>query len=294
MIDFEENVSLKKYTSLKIGGNAQYFYAPTNIEELKTAIVLSKMKNLNVTILGGGTNVLISDDGIRGLVICMRKFTGIESYKDGGRVHFEVKAGTLKIHLLREFLKHKLVPAEFLSGLPGDVAGGVVMNAGISEQTVKPREFCEIVDWVEVLRNGQVVQVAKEDLHFAYRKSSGWQPGIIVKVGFSWPDEPDEQVLNRVRAFNKSRNNKQPLEYPSAGSVFVNPPGYKSGRLIEECGLKGFQIGDAKISEKHANFIINVGDAKAIHVLEIIKHVQDTVLEAKGVALHTEWILLGF
>ncbi len=158
MIDFEENVSLKKYTSLKIGGNAQYFYAPTNIEELKTAIVLSKMKNLNVTILGGGTNVLISDDGIRGLVICMRKFTGIESYKDGGRVHFEVKAGTLKIHLLREFLKHKLVPAEFLSGLPGDVAGGVVMNAGISEQTVKPREFCEIVDWFAKWSSGASCQ----------------------------------------------------------------------------------------------------------------------------------------
>ena len=100
--------------------------------------------------------------------------------------------------------------------------------------------------------------------------------------------------MERVKALNKSRNAKQPLEFPSAGSVFVNPPGHKSGKLIEECGLKGFKIGDAQVSEKHANFIINLGNAKATDVLQLIKHIQDAVLEHKGVSLHPEWVILGF
>jgi UDP-N-acetylmuramate dehydrogenase len=224
----------------------------------------------------------------------MRKYTGIESYKENGKVFIEAKSGTPKTLLLKEFLKYKLAPAEFLAGLPGDVAGGVVMNAGIGEESIKPREFCEIIEWVEVLRDQKIVRVQKSDLKFSYRKSNGWQPGIIVKVGFSWPDQEDATILERVKALNKNRMTKQPLEYPNAGSVFVNPPGYKSGKLIEECGLKGFKIGDAQVSEKHGNFIINLGNAKATQVLELIKHIQDTVMEAKGVSLHPEWVLLGF
>src|SRR5690606_2965199 len=114
-------------------------------------------------------------------------------------------AGSPKTLLLREFLKHKLAPAIFLAGLPGDVAGGAVMNAGIGEESIQPREFCEIIDWIEVVRNEQVVRIDKENLEFSYRKSKGWQPGIISKVGFKWPMEPDENVMERVRALNKAR-----------------------------------------------------------------------------------------
>lgn len=294
MIDFQENVPLKNYTSLKIGGPAEFFFSPTNVEELKTAIVWAKLHKHNITLLGGGTNTLVSDEGVKGLVINMRKYTGIESFVEDGKVHIEAKGGSPKTLLLREFLKYKLQPSEFLAGLPGDVAGGVVMNAGIGELTIKPREFCEIIEWVEVLRDTQVVRIEAKDIQFSYRKSKGWQPGIISKVGFVWLNEPDETVMDRVKALNKSRNVKQPLEFPNAGSVFVNPPGHKSGKLIEECGLKGYRFGDAQVSEKHANFIINLGNAKATDVLQVIKHVQDTVLEHKGVSLHPEWVLLGF
>lgn len=294
MINFQENVSLKDFTSLKIGGNAEFFFQPTNVEELKTAIVWAKLHNHNISILGGGSNTLVSDGGVKGLVISMRKYSGIESYEDDGFLKIEAKAGTPKTLLLKEFLKYKLAAAEFLAGLPGDVAGGVVMNAGISEESIKPREFCEIVDWVDVVRDTSIVRIEKDDLEFAYRKSKGWQPGIIARVGFKWPLQADANVLDRVKALNKARMTKQPLEFPNGGSVFINPPGHKSGRLIEECGLKGFKIGDAQVSEKHANFIINTGNAKARDVLELIKHIQKTVLEKKGVSLHPEWVMLGF
>ncbi len=294
MFDFQENVPLKNYTSLKIGGPAEFFYQPTNIEQLKTAIVWAKLHSHKITLLGGGTNTLVSDEGVKGLVICMRKFAGIESKLENENLRITALAGTPKSLLLKEFLKYKLAPAEFLAGLPGDVAGGVVMNAGIGEVTIRPREFCEIVDWVEVLRDGQLVVLQKKDLEFTYRKSKGWQPGIITRAGFTWPNLEDVQVVERVKNLNRARLTKQPLELPNAGSVFINPPGYKSGKLIEECGLKGYRIGDAMISEKHANFIVNVGHAKATDVLQLIKHTQDTVLEMKGVSLHPEWILLGF
>jgi UDP-N-acetylmuramate dehydrogenase len=293
MIDFQENISLKDYTSLKVGGCAQFFFSPTNIEELKTAIVWAKLHNHKISILGGGTNTLVSDEGVYGLVICMRKLSEVISFEEDGYLHIECKAGTPKSLLLKEFLKYKLAPAEFLAGLPGDVAGGVVMNAGIGEM-IQPREFCEIIEWVEVIRDTQVVRFEKNDLQFSYRKSAGWQPGIISKVGFVWPLVKDENVIDRVRNLNKARLTKQPLEWPNAGSVFVNPPGHKSGKLIEECGLKGFKIGGAQVSEKHANFIINTGEAKAKDILALIKHIQSVVLEKKGISLHPEWVMMGF
>lgn len=294
MIEIQEQVALKPFTSLNVGGPAEFFVSPTTLEELKYAVEWSKSQGCKITILGGGSNTLISDEGIRGLVICMRKYKGVESYVENGRVHIRVKAGSPKTLLLREFLKYKLSPAEFLAGLPGDVAGGIVMNAGIGEETIKPREFCEIVEWVDVLRDTAVVRVEKKDLQFSYRKSKGWQPGVIVEVGFAWNNQPDDQVMEKVKALNRSRTVKQPLEFPNGGSVFVNPPGHKSGKLIEECGLKGFRIGDAQVSEKHGNFIINLGNARATDVLQLVKHVQDTVLEHKGVSLHPEWVMLGF
>ncbi len=294
MFDFQENVPLKNYTSLKIGGPAEFFYQPTNIEQLKTAIVWAKLHSHKITIMGGGTNTLVSDEGVKGLVLCMRKLTGIESKVESNNLKITALAGTQKSLLLKEFLKYKLAPAEFLAGLPGDVAGGIVMNAGIGEVSIQPREFCEIIDWVEVLRDGQLVVLQKKDLEFTYRKSKGWQPGIIIRAGFIWPNIEDAQVIERVKNLNRARLTKQPLELPNAGSVFINPPGYKSGKLIEECGLKGHRIGDAMISEKHANFIVNVGEAKATDVLQLIKYTQDTVLEMKGISLHPEWILVGF
>lgn len=290
----EKNVSLKPLTSWLVGGNAEYFAQPTTLEQLKDVYAWGLSQKLAITILGGGTNVLISDRGVRGLTICLRKFAKSEVREQGGRLVIECLAGTSKSELLKIFLKAKLEPALFLAGLPGDTGGGVVMNAGVGE-IITPREFTEITDWIEVLRPDGVTvdRIEASDLKWSYRHCMGWKPGIVVRVGLSWPLEPKDDVLARVKAANQVRLSKQPLDMPSCGSVFVNPPGHKSGQLVESCGLKGFAVGGAKVSEKHANFIVNFNDASASDIDGVIKHVQAEVQKQKGVSLKTEVVYLG-
>lgn len=295
-MEIKSQVPLAEYTSWLVGGAAEYFCIPQTIDEVKEAILHADKNKLPLTIFGGGTNVLVSDKGIRGLVMCLRRFSGTEVKEENGRLHITAMAGTGKSELLKIFLKHKLAPALFLAGLPGDVGGGVVMNAGVGEAFV-PREFVEITEWVEVLRfkNGtfEIHKLTKDQIHWEYRHTSGWQPGIIVRVGLSWPLQPDATILEQVRAANKTRLSKQPLDMPSCGSVFRNPPGHKAAQLIDGCGLKGHKIGDAQVSLKHANFIVNVDQAKATDIWNLISHVKDTVKRERNVELQTEVIRLG-
>lgn len=291
-IEIQKSIVLAPFTSWLVGGVAEEFCQPSNLEELKEVVLYAKKAKLEVTILGGGSNVLIGDNGIKGLVICMRKLKGIEVTDEGSTFRLNAWAGTPKVQLLRSFMGKKLEPALFLAGLPGDVGGGVVMNAGVGEN-IKPREFCEIVEWVEILRENQVIRLSVDDIQWTYRHSNGWQPGIVVRVEFQWPNQPIADMTEKVRAANQVRLSKQPLDMPSCGSVFVNPPGHKSGALIESCGLKGFSIGGAQVSPKHANFIVNTGKATATDIKSVIKHVQQTVKSQKGIDLKTEVVFLG-
>jgi UDP-N-acetylmuramate dehydrogenase len=174
------------------------------------------------------------------------------------------------------------------------MGGGVVMNAGVGEM-IKPREFCEIVDWIEVLRPGEKTptRIATEQMHWEYRHSGQWQPGVIVRMQVSWPVAPDVKVLDEVRNATKKRVATQPLNQPSGGSTFRNPPGLKAAKLIDECGLKGFKIGGAEVSTKHANFLVNTDNATANDIHKLINHVRETVKAMKGVDLHCEVIYLG-
>ncbi len=293
-MSIESNVALAPYSSWQVGGPADHFALPTNLEDLKKAVEWAKANAHPITVLGGGTNVLISDKGIRGLAICLKKFVGLTAEEKSGRLAIECFSGTMKAELLRTFLKHKLEPALFLGGLPGDIGGGIVMNAGVGEK-IKPREFVELVDWVEVLRTDslKVDRIEGSKLKWTYRHCAGWEPGIIVRAGMSWPMAPNAEILNQVRAANLLRAQKQPLDLPSCGSVFVNPEGGFAGQLIEQCGLKNYTVGGAKISEKHANFIVNFKNAKAAHIHLIIAHVKATVKKQTGVQLHTEVVYLG-
>lgn len=296
------NVPLASLTSWQVGGPADFLAEPRNEAELERAMRYGSENNLPVTYLGGGTNVLVSDKGVRGLVIALRKFSGIKTSEENGRFVIEALAGSSKLELLKVFLKAKLEPAVFLAGIPGDVGGGVVMNAGIGE-ILNPREFVEITDRIEVWRplaaqgeapfkiNRQMIEA--KALNWSYRHCEGWRPGVIAKVWLSWPIEPIADVLGRVRTANHNRLTKQPLDMPSCGSVFVNPPGNNSGRLIESSGLKGFAIGGAKVSEKHANFIVNTGGATAKEMLDVIDFVKTRVRERQQIDLKTEVILLG-
>lgn len=287
-----EHEPLSAWTFWKIGGAADFFALPKTLDELKEAVRFGREKNLDVTILGGGTNVLVSDRGVRGLVICLQEFVQVESEEKDGRLQIRAASGTPKSELTKLFVKHKLAPALFLCGLPGDVGGGVVMNAGVSEM-IAPREFVEITDWVEVLRGEQVKRFEKNEIEWRYRHSEGWQPGIVVRAQLSWPLTADPEIGKKVKEATKLRLSKQPLNLPSCGSTFKNPSGHKAGALIDQCGLKGFRIGGAEVSSKHANFIVNVGGATAKDVDAVIRHVQKTVKEKFQVSLETEVRYLG-
>jgi UDP-N-acetylmuramate dehydrogenase len=290
--EIRQDVALSGYTSWLIGGRAQFYAQPSNLDELKQSVEFAERKSMPITIFSGGSNVLISDQGIKGLVIHMSRFVGTLVEERDGRLIVTALAGTPKSELLKIFLKNQLEPALFLAGIPGDVGGGVVMNAGVSE-AIRPKEFVEIVDWIRVLRGGGVKTFIREELNWKYRHCEGWQPGIIIEVGMSWPLKKDATILQKVRDANGVRLKKQPLDKPSCGSVFRNPPGDSAGRLIESLGLKGFRIGDAQVSEKHANFIVNLGQATAKDTRHVIEHVQSEVKKKSGIGLQTEVVFLG-
>lgn len=288
-----ENVNLAEYTSWLIGGTADNFCLPTNANELREVLAETKARNWPLTLFSGGSNVLISDKGIRGLTLCLRRFSAITTEIKDNKLSIQCLAGTTKSELLKAFLKHQLAPALFLAGLPGDVGGGIAMNAGVAEP-FQPREFMDFVDWIEVMDyDGAIKKIDRANLKVAYRHCDGWQPGIITNVHISWPMNQDKEVLTKVREANKIRLTKQPLDMPSCGSVFRNPDGYKAAQLIDQCGLKGFRLGDAQVSLKHANFIVNLGTATATDTWNVMMHVQKTVMAEKNINLVTEVVRLG-
>lgn len=313
-----KNIPLASHTSWLIGGNAEYFAQPETLEELVRIQSWAQKSGVRQFILGGGTNILVPDEGLPGLVILLSKLKqdsatlGAEAspFTENEKIKFWISASSPKSELLKIFLRLKLAPACFLAGLPGQVGGGVVMNAGVSE-SLQPREFCEIVEAVEVLRPGGNLEIINSSaLKWSYRHCDGWAPGVITRVKIAWENKPSIDVIAKVKELNQKRLDKQPLEWPSCGSVFRNPkvgengqhqagrikiptePLKSAGALIEACGLKGKSIGGAQISEKHANFIINKGGAKAADVKALIKLCQEAVQAQFGITLQREVIYL--
>ncbi len=288
----KKNVKLGPFTSWLIGGEAEFFSEPESIVELKNTILEAATNKIPITVLGGGTNVLVSDEGIKGLIVSLKKLSGVEILTKECFLNFWALAGTTKSELLKIFLRNKLAPAKMLAGLPGQVGGGVVMNAGVSEK-LKPREFVEIVEAIEVLRpDGSLEVMQSKNLKWAYRHCEGWRPGIITRVKFLWPMEPDDKIISEVKALNLSRLKKQPLEWPSCGSVFRNPLPESAGNLIERAGLKGHSYGGAQISEKHANFIINRGNAKSTDIEALMKLCVEEVKKQFSISLSSEVVFL--
>ncbi|OQW47308.1 MAG: hypothetical protein A4S09_16060 [Proteobacteria bacterium SG_bin7] len=294
MMNIVQNQILANLTSWKVGGPARYFCQPENYKDISEAVEFAEKNNLKIVILGGGSNVLVSDKGISGVVLHLGKLNQMTVKEENGNLKISAQAGVPKSELGRAFLKKKLAPAVFLAGLPGDIGGGIVMNAGVSDATV-PKEFVEITEWVEIYRFDQkkFITMSADDLAWSYRKCSGWQPGIIVQAGFQWKLGESPDIVETVFAANRLRVGKQPLNLPSCGSVFKNPTGDKAGRLIDSCGLKGFQVGKAQVSPKHANFIVNLGGATASDIDQVIRYVKKTVMEKTKVELEAEVVYLG-
>lgn len=291
---FQRNIPLSEKTWWKIGGEAEFFYEPNCEEELREAYLKAVKENQPVTILGGGTNVLVSDEGVPGLVISTQGLNHISCEEKQNQILIRAQAGVPKSELTKIFLRKKQDPALFLCGLPGDVGGGVVMNAGVSEK-ISPREFGEIVQSIKVLKpDGSFQNYSHHEISWKYRKSLGWQEGIVVEAILHWDLKENPQVMARVREATRRRLERQPLNQPSCGSTFKNPSQDESaGSLIERAGLKGYQVGQAQVSMKHANFIVNLGGARAQDVHQIIQHIQKTVFERFSIELETEVRYLG-
>jgi UDP-N-acetylmuramate dehydrogenase len=281
------NELMSKHTSFHIGGPAEIFVKPVNFYDLRNVIEWTKKNKQNIFVIGNGTNLIVSDDGIEGVVIKMGEtFTNADF--DGNEAM--VKSGTAMQYFLEESLERGLGGMEFAWGIPGAVGGSIVMNAGSNSHFISTK-----INYVDVMdRAGKIFKLSHDDLKFDYRYSILQEEQLILLDALFTLDKKDITLMRSERdSFIKSRWEKQPIDFPCAGSVFKNPPTTYAGKVLEEVGCKGMQVGDAKISEKHANFIVNLGNAKASDVLSLIRKAQLMVYKQKDLILELEIKLVG-
>lgn len=287
--DCKRAAPLAKLTTFRVGGNAEYLTLPKTPDQLKAALRWGRSRGLPVTMLGAGSNLLISDQGLPGLVICTRALRHSEFNATTGQV--TAAAGEPWSSLAWKAARHGLQGFEWTIGIPGTVGGAVVMNAG-----AHGGETADILVAAEVISpDGTTAVLKPEDLGFRYR-TSDLQGGdrIVTQATFQLdPKHAPTEVKANTAADLKSRRQTQPYHLPNCGSVFRNPPGNSAGRLIEQAGLKGHQIGQAQTSTLHANFIVNLGGAQASDVLALIHHTQAVIYERNGIKLETEVKIIG-
>lgn len=278
---------MSKHTSFKIGGKADYLALPRNVEELKEVLVWCKKTGTPYFVMGNGTNLLVKDKGIRGVVVKISdNFSDVSVEEDC----IEAGAGILLSKLSRIALKHELSGMEGLSGIPGTLGGAVVMNAGAYGYEIKDI----FVNCMVLNEDGDTEIFTKEKMDFGYRETVLQGSGkVVLSVKLKLNKGKYGDIKALMDDFTQRRQAKQPLSQPSAGSVFKRPAGYYAGKLIEDAGLKGYRIGDAQVSEKHAGFIVNLGNATADDVLKLIEHIKATVYEKFGVQLEPEVKIVG-
>jgi UDP-N-acetylmuramate dehydrogenase len=279
---------MRKHTNFKIGGNADVFVIAKNIEEIKCVIKFSKENNILLTILGNGSNVLVSDKGIRGIVLQVgTKEIKIEKQKNA---LVEVEAGVMLGALAQVLLKQSISGFEFAAGIPGSIGGAIRMNAGAYGGEMK-----DIVKDVTVLNEkGEISVLTNEECEFSYRHSRFTDSKeIVIKVTLKLPLGNEAEIKAKMDEYDQSRREKQPLNLPSAGSTFKRGSDFITAKLIDECGLKGYTSGNAQVSTLHAGFVVNLGNATAQDVLSVVNHVKQVVLEKTGKQIELEIELLG-
>lgn len=278
---------MKNHTSIKVGGKADIYMEPENIDELVRFIGCLKDKDIPYYLFGNGTNVLISDDGIRGAVIKIgEKIADVKIEKNT----IIAESGALFSSISKLAAENSLTGLEFANGIPGSVGGAISMNAGAYGMEAK-----DVVEEVEVLNSEMDIMILNnKQMKFGYRKSIiSKESYIVTRVFFNLKTGSYNEIKKLMTELNEKRQAKQPIEFPSAGSIFKRPEGYYAGKLIEDAGLKGMTIGDAEISNKHCGFIINKGNATSKDVYNLIVHIQKTIYERYGVKLETEVKLIG-
>lgn len=279
---------MKKHTNFKIGGNADIFVIAKSIEEIKYVIKFSKENNIPLTILGNGSNVLVSDKGIRGIVLQIGlKEIKVEKQEDA---LVEADAGVMLGALAQVLLKQSISGFEFAAGIPGSIGGAIRMNAGAYGGEMK-----DIVKNVTVLNEkGEINILTNEECEFSYRHSRFTNSKeIVIKATLELPFGNENEIKAKMNEYAQSRKEKQPLNLPSAGSTFKRGSDFITAKLIDECGLKGYTSGDAQVSTLHAGFVVNLGNATAQDVLNVVNHVKQVVLEKTGKQIELEIELLG-
>ena len=282
-----ENESMGRHTTFRAGGPADYFAEPQSADQLAGVIRVCREAGEPYAIVGNGSNLLVGDLGYHGAVISIGKAFG-EIRVEDNRIF--AGAGALLASVARNALTAELTGFEFAAGIPGSVGGAVVMNAGAYGSEMKDVMASAMV----LTPEGEVVTIASEDLELGYRTSCVLKKGyVVLGAEFVLEHGDPEKIREQMDELAGKRREKQPLEYPSAGSTFKRPQGDFAGRLIEVAGLRGFRVGDAQVSEKHCGFVINAGEATAAQVDELMKQVSAKVREQFGVTLEPEVKLLG-
>jgi len=277
---------MRQFTSMKVGGPADSLLFPKDADELKKVIRFARRKKIPFLILGKGTNLVVRDKGVRGWVINLTQ--GMKKIKIDGEM-IEAEAGLSLQELVQFSIQKGLTGLEPFYGIPGTVGGGLAMNAGAWGAELK-----DVLLSVTLMKeDGEIVERSRSRLRFSYRGLVFPPSWIILKGRFQLKKGKKEETLERVKSYLEMRKRKQPLDYPSAGSIFKNPKEGPAGKWIEEAGLKGFRIGQAMVSDRHANFIINLGKAKAEEVIRLMEFVEKKIYEEKGIPLEREVKVVG-
>lgn len=276
------------HTTFRIGGTADYFVMPSSVYELQSVIQLLKKLDIKYYVIGNGSNLLVGDKGVRGVIIQLSDTFDEVEYVDDMTV--KVMSGMKLSRLGNQLADKGLAGFEFATGIPGTIGGAVRMNAGAYGKEIK-----DIIVSAEVLdKDGNIITLDKEKLELGYRTSCIMKYGyIVLSATFKFEKGSTDEIKENIKELSVKRRTKQPLEYPSAGSTFKRPEGYFAAKLIEDAGLKGLSVGDAQVSEKHAGFVVNKGKATAQDVCELTDKVREEVKNKYGVELELEVIKLG-
>lgn len=276
---------MSRYTSLRVGGEAELVVTPGSVAELCKLLDILSGSDIPWVVLGAGSNTVVYDGGINGVVISTTKLRNIEIREDG-TVHAET--GAILGAILNKTIKAGLTGFEFAAGIPGTVGGGVFMNAGANGGEIKD-SLTRVWVWLD----GREIEIKREDIKFEYRKSHLPAGCVITRAEFGLKPGDKEVIEKNVKEYMEKRSRTQPIKMSNTGSIFKNPPDIAAGRLIEELGLKGYGIGGARFSELHANFIVNAGGATASDVLSLIETAKKEAREKRGITLETEVRIIG-
>lgn len=286
-MNIRRNEPMKAHTTFRIGGMADLFVVPSEISQVAAVLEAVKQAGSSYFILGNGSNLLVSDEGFRGVVIQIYKNLSEVKWKDN---LIQAQAGASLAQISKAALDAGLTGFEFAGGIPGTLGGAVSMNAGAYGGEMKD----VLIEAQVINEQGEILTLSKDELKLGYRSSLVSQKGYVVlsaKIGLEAGDT--NAIRSRMEELALARRTKQPLEYPSAGSTFKRPEGYFAGKLIQDAGLCGYRVGDAQISEKHCGFVINCGEATAVQIRKLMSEVQAKVKENSGVTLEPEVKMLG-